>query len=158
MVRVGSRGAVAPPARLAIARPRSRGSGLSKRKMTAAAATKSPVDAPYGPDNSSRPSPAAMRLIGPAIRGPTIEPRVPPTTTVEIARARSLAWCTSAATNRDSCTADIATPTSVDPNRNDQSDTETTAAALISAPRSEEHTSELQSPMYLVCRLLLEKK
>src|SRR5437762_9583676 len=26
-----------------------------------------------------------------------------------------------------------------------------------SAARSEEHTSELQSPMYLVCRLLLEK-
>src|SRR5437879_13053145 len=24
--------------------------------------------------------------------------------------------------------------------------------------RSEEHTSELQSPMYLVCRILLEKK
>src|SRR5437879_10325365 len=37
--------------------------------------------------------------------------------------------------------------------------------ALIEGPcstteheRSEEHTSELQSPMYLVCRLLLEKK
>src|SRR5436189_5364230 len=29
--------------------------------------------------------------------------------------------------------------------------------ALLSG-RSEEHTSELQSPMYLVCRLLLEKK
>src|SRR5436189_1305302 len=29
-------------------------------------------------------------------------------------------------------------------------------AAII--VRSEEHTSELQSPMYLVCRLLLEKK
>src|SRR5437879_11651386 len=28
----------------------------------------------------------------------------------------------------------------------------------LSKPRSEEHTSELQSPMYLVCRLLLEKK
>src|SRR5437762_6731556 len=28
----------------------------------------------------------------------------------------------------------------------------------IDAARSEEHTSELQSPMYLVCRLLLEKK
>src|SRR5437762_9785031 len=28
----------------------------------------------------------------------------------------------------------------------------------IHAQRSEEHTSELQSPMYLVCRLLLEKK
>src|SRR2546425_8952935 len=28
----------------------------------------------------------------------------------------------------------------------------------VSAPRSEEHTSELQSLAYLVCRLLLEKK
>src|SRR5437879_8842845 len=28
---------------------------------------------------------------------------------------------------------------------------------LDGAQRSEEHTSELQSPMYLVCRLLLEK-
>src|SRR5437763_8511968 len=31
-------------------------------------------------------------------------------------------------------------------------------AASIFRGRSEEHTSELQSPMYLVCRLLLEKK
>src|SRR5437879_6952157 len=31
-------------------------------------------------------------------------------------------------------------------------------AAPPSHDRSEEHTSELQSPMYLVCRLLLEKK
>src|SRR3712207_8362594 len=30
--------------------------------------------------------------------------------------------------------------------------------ALKSPPRSEEHTSELQSRQYLVCRLLLEKK
>src|SRR5437879_7278124 len=30
--------------------------------------------------------------------------------------------------------------------------------AAIHGERSEEHTSELQSPMYLVCRLLLEKK
>src|SRR5437762_8886812 len=29
---------------------------------------------------------------------------------------------------------------------------------LPAAQRSEEHTSELQSPMYLVCRLLLETK
>src|SRR5437879_9328122 len=28
----------------------------------------------------------------------------------------------------------------------------------VDPDRSEEHTSELQSPMYLVCRLLLEKK
>src|SRR5437764_9864466 len=31
-------------------------------------------------------------------------------------------------------------------------------AASAASYRSEEHTSELQSPMYLVCRLLLEKK
>src|SRR5438445_11819141 len=32
------------------------------------------------------------------------------------------------------------------------------AGACRSGPRSEEHTSELQSRQYLVCRLLLEKK
>src|SRR5438445_9445219 len=37
------------------------------------------------------------------------------------------------------------------------SETETTAANL-DCYRSEEHTSELQSRQYLVCRLLLEKK
>src|SRR5437879_6817021 len=31
-------------------------------------------------------------------------------------------------------------------------------AHFLYKQRSEEHTSELQSPMYLVCRLLLEKK
>src|SRR5690348_17435950 len=30
--------------------------------------------------------------------------------------------------------------------------------ALLEKHRSEEHTSELQSPVHLVCRLLLEKK
>src|SRR5437764_10153454 len=34
----------------------------------------------------------------------------------------------------------------------------TVPVRIGSIPRSEEHTSELQSPMYLVCRLLLEKK
>src|SRR2546426_4444669 len=33
-----------------------------------------------------------------------------------------------------------------------------TGPSLRSHPRSEEHTSELQSPCNLVCRLLLEKK
>src|SRR3712207_7226477 len=33
-----------------------------------------------------------------------------------------------------------------------------TADALVEKVRSEEHTSELQSRQYLVCRLLLEKK
>src|SRR5690348_17586277 len=32
------------------------------------------------------------------------------------------------------------------------------ALRLEIPPRSEEHTSELQSPVHLVCRLLLEKK
>src|SRR3712207_7155137 len=33
-----------------------------------------------------------------------------------------------------------------------------TAAIVFAGARSEEHTSELQSRQYLVCRLLLEKK
>src|SRR5438876_6550002 len=33
-----------------------------------------------------------------------------------------------------------------------------TAEASLVRGRSEEHTSELQSPVHLVCRLLLEKK
>src|SRR2546426_2290300 len=33
-----------------------------------------------------------------------------------------------------------------------------TVSLLLAFPRSEEHTSELQSPCNLVCRLLLEKK
>src|SRR3712207_7892051 len=35
---------------------------------------------------------------------------------------------------------------------------ESAARRVIDAKRSEEHTSELQSRQYLVCRLLLEKK
>src|SRR3712207_8317612 len=34
----------------------------------------------------------------------------------------------------------------------------TFASPYLQQPRSEEHTSELQSRQYLVCRLLLEKK
>src|ERR1017187_159546 len=34
----------------------------------------------------------------------------------------------------------------------------TDSTRIATEVRSEEHTSELQSPMYLVCRLLLEKK
>src|SRR3712207_8683564 len=44
------------------------------------------------------------------------------------------------------------TPTSAAPSRNREQSTSTTTAS-----RSEEHTSELQSRQYLVCRLLLEK-
>src|SRR3712207_8712701 len=37
-------------------------------------------------------------------------------------------------------------------------DDEVDENVVMAAPRSEEHTSELQSRQYLVCRLLLEKK
>src|SRR2546422_8601400 len=39
-----------------------------------------------------------------------------------------------------------------------QSDEDGADPADVPAPRSEEHTSELQSRLHLVCRLLLEKK
>src|SRR5690348_17448136 len=37
-------------------------------------------------------------------------------------------------------------------------ESDATFAISITITRSEEHTSELQSPVHLVCRLLLEKK
>src|SRR3712207_7083929 len=37
-------------------------------------------------------------------------------------------------------------------------ETDVTATDAVATSRSEEHTSELQSRQYLVCRLLLEKK
>src|SRR5436189_4095275 len=40
----------------------------------------------------------------------------------------------------------------------DKSILQSTDLSKNNTKRSEEHTSELQSPMYLVCRLLLEKK
>src|SRR3712207_6856298 len=39
-----------------------------------------------------------------------------------------------------------------------QADAPAAPSASVDAMRSEEHTSELQSRQYLVCRLLLEKK
>src|SRR5574337_1881742 len=45
----------------------------------------------------------------------------------------------------------------VDDNRTNQAITQSMIGHLGGAARSEEHTSELQSPLNLVCRLLLEK-
>src|SRR3712207_7787798 len=42
--------------------------------------------------------------------------------------------------------------------RHDAASSVAPIALLLPLPRSEEHTSELQSRQYLVCRLLLEKK
>src|SRR3712207_7892112 len=43
-------------------------------------------------------------------------------------------------------------------NLSDTGQPERIQASAVSGSRSEEHTSELQSRQYLVCRLLLEKK
>src|SRR5712672_4711719 len=51
-----------------------------------------------------------------------------------------------------------ALPISARPRSTPSSSACSTGAAGSSTPRSEEHTSELQSLAYLVCRLLLEKK
>src|SRR3712207_7719715 len=47
---------------------------------------------------------------------------------------------------------------SIDPSAVDPDDVEVLEDLITVAIRSEEHTSELQSRQYLVCRLLLEKK
>src|SRR5258708_14647603 len=44
------------------------------------------------------------------------------------------------------------------PQPRDESGDDATISTTERLPRSEEHTSELQSPDHLVCRLLLEKK
>src|SRR5258707_4301721 len=49
-------------------------------------------------------------------------------------------------------------PRAAAPLRPDDENRGSHALRAASRPRSEEHTSELQSRQYLVCRLLLEKK
>src|SRR5258708_30308093 len=48
--------------------------------------------------------------------------------------------------------------TQMSPEGSSQRSSERSEKKAICCPRSEEHTSELQSPDHLVCRLLLEKK
>src|SRR5690242_21358879 len=52
----------------------------------------------------------------------------------------------------------FARPESAQTRRRDGRRSRLRQAAQLQAPRSEEHTSELQSHVNLVCRLLLEKK
>src|SRR5437763_12109933 len=66
-------------------------------------------------------------------------PQGPPYPARSSTGPRALASSTASRMAREAFSADVMLPTRAD-------------------PRSEEHTSELQSPMYLVCRLLLEKK
>src|SRR2546429_5451294 len=52
----------------------------------------------------------------------------------------------------------IVTPSPVSSRGRETGNGRRTGVAWLSVPRSEEHTSELQSRLHLVCRLLLEKK
>src|SRR3989454_11455389 len=84
-----------------------------------------------------------------------------------------LGWATEIGTRRKNHTGNpprtpwaITAPSATKPNRRTQGrgsrSQSHTASTMVSRPtndaRSEEHTSELQSPCNLVCRLLLEKK
>src|SRR5437879_11535332 len=59
-------------------------------------------------------------------------------------------------TEAGSCKVPAATVVCPDPAINPPD--QTPPAVRVRVPRSEEHTSELQSPMYLVCRLMFDKK
>src|SRR5256885_9628687 len=58
-------------------------------------------------------------------------------------------------TTGERCSNSMCSPPSASPTTNHQPPQPSTSQPK---PRSEEHTSELQSPCNLVCRLLLEKK
>src|SRR5258708_18941329 len=66
-------------------------------------------------------------------------------------------WSSSESTSRSCSASDSIFPEKSGPPRTISLPAATSAGSR-SAPRSEEHTSELQSPDHLVCRLLLEKK
>src|SRR5258708_30529437 len=58
-----------------------------------------------------------------------------------------------------SCSSDVRIPSDAAASTSgDEKSSKTTYVLAAASERSEEHTSELQSPDHLVCRLLLEKK
>src|SRR3712207_7282337 len=81
-------------------------------------------------------------------------PAAPPSTTTPGADGRQL-WCLVPATGCARAVRDPATGQAWDVDVATGAPTLTTRG---NSARSEEHTSELQSRQYLVCRLLLEKK
>src|SRR3712207_7908019 len=65
---------------------------------------------------------------------------------------------TATGTTTSSAAPTSAAPTSAAPTTTPTTTPSTIPNTTTPSPRSEEHTSELQSRQYLVCRLLLEKK
>src|SRR5438876_8814827 len=74
-------------------------------------------------------------------------------------RGRYNAPCPTSASNRCRRAPPARTSSACSPSRAASTGGSSAASTCRAAsPRSEEHTSELQSPVHLVCRLLLEKK
>src|SRR5947208_12069692 len=94
--------------------------------------------------------------IGAPRRSSALPQKPTATPSVRRACARPSRCSPSRASPRASCP-------QVPPSRNESREPAQTvdrsrAKSVAQIPRSEEHTSELQSPDHLVCRLLLEKK
>src|SRR5437764_6758716 len=86
--------------------------------------------------------------------------RPPPRSTLfpytTLFRSRGIAWrCSDSLSLRQFLGIPLGDGT---PDHSTLTNTRQRLPAEVFDERSEEHTSELQSPMYLVCRLLLEKK
>src|SRR5690348_17810444 len=80
-----------------------------------------------------------------------------PISPTSAARSPTTITCAATRSTRSPSTAPATTPPTSSPTHHPA--TPAPSASIAGAPRrSEEHTSELQSPVHLVCRLLLEKK
>src|SRR3712207_8894019 len=74
------------------------------------------------------------------------------------ARRRKVARRLVARATRNPCSPRVRSGRGFDPSATQAEDPKKSPTGLRRQGRSEEHTSELQSRQYLVCRLLLEKK
>src|SRR5690606_41608493 len=99
--------------------------------------------------------PTVVTLSSTLIRHPPRSPLFPYTTLFRSRRASDLIH---RSTSRSRCTADLCTCGSSFQIRTASAMAPDPLAGPPPPPRSEEHTSELQSRENLVCRLLLEKK
>src|SRR5437763_3943599 len=148
--RVATTSAPAPDTGPSSGRSRCASAGAARYPVSSAAIVM-PSCAPDSWNDSSR---SALRTVA-AVRSPRSACRsisARSTVTSENSAATKPAFAAVSATNASSGSSTVVTTGAFSP-----------TVVCVSRPaalttRSEEHTSELQSPMYLVCRLLLEKK
>src|SRR2546422_2789560 len=91
------------------------------------------------------------------IRRPPRSTLFPYTTLFRSCRSRR-PWISCVGSCAPATSRSTSAPTPVTPHSPSRSPSAPRVASSGSSPRSEEHTSELQSRLHLVCRLLLEKK